>query len=52
MSVAVTGGQLHDTQGVPAEAQSQRLGINSDLRAQIQAIGQVALVKVNGHAAS
>jgi len=50
MGVAVARGQLHHAQGVATEAQAHGLGIDRDLGAEVEAVGQVAFVQVNGHA--
>ena len=49
MGVAVAGRQLHHAQRIASETQPHGFGIDGDLRAEIEAAGQVAFVQMDGH---
>ena len=47
--VAVAGRQLYDGQGVAVKAQAHGLGVDRHRRAEIDSVGQVAVVQMHGH---
>jgi hypothetical protein len=49
MGVTVAGRQLDHAQGIAVIAQAHGLGIDRDLGAEVEAVGQVAFVEIYGH---
>jgi hypothetical protein len=51
MRVAVAGGKLHQAQPIAMRIEAHRLGIDGDRRTEFDPVGEIAAMKMIGHAA-